>query len=192
VIPAALLIGLALAQDPDTTAQDGAPRTCDPAAVATLPTPEGRTAVAWVAPWGRSPRGWLTVVPARELRAWVAAQDPPWTGRTLQWLGLRKRNTDPKRRWKVVILEVEAEALCRPVIDAEKGEPVAGLPGCPARLARPDRRTRGCGRSLDRRTGEDGAPLWAVRRRDAEASGYCVVPLDRYLRTVREEAARSD
>jgi hypothetical protein len=158
------------------------PQVCEPPALERLAPPPDRLAVAWVGPWWRRPRGALRVVVARDLAAWVAAQDPAWTGRTLQRLGLRRRNTDPGRRYQVVVFDVPADALCRPTGHVAEGEPVAGTPACARRLSKPDRGSTGCGETIDRRTGEPGFELFVVPRRVAARDGYCAVPLDRYLR----------
>lgn len=173
-----LLAMAALAAEPDPELM--AP-VCSVEALAALPTPPDRLAVAWVSRWNRAPRGWLEVVPAAELGAWLARQDPPWTGRTLQWLGVRKKGTDPKRRWKVTVMDVERSQLCRPVAGVEPGTDVAGVLACPGRLGKPGRDTAGCGRSIDRKTTDDAAHRYAVRRSDAQTRGYCVVPLETYI-----------
>ncbi|MFK7928497.1 MAG: hypothetical protein AB8H79_09920 [Myxococcota bacterium] len=162
------------------------PPTCSTADLEALPKPADTMAVAWVAPWSRRPSGWLKVVPTVELSGWLAAQDPPWTGRTLQRLGLRRRGTDPKRRWQVRVYEVDRDQLCRPIATVEQDVIVAGLPACPARISGEGRKTAGCGHTLDRKTGEEGPTLFALKVGDVRDRGYCVVPLDRYI----EQAGR--
>jgi len=154
---------------------------CPAGDLARLPEPAERIAVAWVGRWRQRPRGALHVVPAAELAGWVASQQPPWSGRTLQRLGLRRRNKDPSRSYKVVIYEVDREALCRPVL-LEEGVDAGAVPACAPRLSKPTRARTGCGQTLDRRTGEPGLTLFVVRRRHAADQGHCAVPLDRYLR----------
>lgn len=166
-----LLAGLAFAE----------PATCSTADLEALPVPPEKMAVAWVAPWSRRPSGWLTVVPTAELAGWLATQDPPWTGRTLQWLGMRRRPTDPKRRWQVRIYEVEREELCRPLATVDPGVTVAGLPVCPARLGGENRQTDGCGRCRDRKTDGSGPTRLALKLGEVRERGFCVVPLDRYV-----------
>lgn len=172
-----LWLGLALAQD----AEEAPPPTCSTTELAALPEPPGRLAVAWVAPWHRRPHGSIRVVPTSELTGWLATQKPRWTGRTLQWLGLRRRNTDPRRRFQVRIFEVDASDLCRPVDGVEKDVSVSGIPACAPRRNGPDRQSDGCGHALDRRTGEPGPTRYVVKARDAREAGYCVVPLRRYV-----------
>lgn len=174
-----LLTLLAAAQEPQAP-----PPTCSTADLATLTAPDDRLAVAWVGPWHRQPGGSLKVVPVDELNTWIRAQDPPWRGRTLQWLGLRKRNTDPKRRFKVIIYDVDAAALCRPVTDIEKGALVGEVPACAPRHGDATKKQTGCGRTLDRRTGEAGAMQFVIKARVARESGWCAVPLQRYLQDV--------
>lgn len=175
-----LLLWLSLAWAEPGGAQEVPPR-CAAGDLDSLSTPPERLAVAWVGPWRRQPRGWLKVVPARELAGWVAEQDPAWAGRTLQRLGLRKRNKEPRRRFKVVIFDIDRADLCRPVLDVETGEPVGGVAACRARLTRPASRTTGCGHTLDRRTGEAGFTQLAIKHRTARDRGSCTVPLERYL-----------
>lgn len=174
-----LLALLAAAQEPEAP-----PPTCSTADLATLTSPGDRLAVAWVGPWHRRPTGSVSVVAVDDLNTWIRDQDPPWRGRTLQWLGLRKRNTDPSRRFKVMIFDVDAAALCRPVTDIEKGTLIADVPACAPRHGDATRKQTGCGRTLDRRTGEPGALQFVVKAREARRSGWCAVPLHRYLQDV--------
>lgn len=169
----ALLLNLAWAQSE--------PATCSQERLAELPEADARFAVAWVAPWRRHPHGHVSVVPTVELRSWLDAQNPRWTGRTLQWLGVRRRNSDPRRRFQVRILEVTRDELCRPMIGVEPGTDVNGVPACKPRLVGPERELDGCGRTRDRRTGEPGATRYVIDLSDARPRGYCVVPLQRYL-----------
>lgn len=169
------LLGLLAFADPPACPQD---------ALAELPTPEDRLAVAWVAPWRRRPHGRVAVVPTVELRDWLKDQDPWWTGRTLQWLGVRRRNRDPSRRYQVRVMEVHKEDLCRPIRGMEKGTDVAGIGACGVRDLGPSRSTDGCGRTLDRRTGKPGATRYAIDLSRVSSRGYCVVPLDRYIEEV--------
>lgn len=172
-----LLAGLALAE----------PATCSTADLEALPVPSEKMALAWVAPWRRRPSGWLTVVPAFELSTWLGQQDPTWTGRTLQWLGKRRRNTDPKRRYQVRIFEAEPSELCRPIATVDAETIVAGVPVCPARLSRSHGQTDGCGQCTDRKTGEPTATRYGLKVAEVKQRGFCVVPLDRYI----EQAGRA-
>jgi hypothetical protein len=174
----ALALAAALAAGPGAASEP----ICVEADFARLVEPPERLAVAWVGRWRREPRGALRVVPAADLARWVAEQEPAWEGRTLQRLGIRRRNTDPKRRYKVVIFDVPSTVLCRPVLDVAVGEIVAGMPSCSPRFAKPRRDRTACGATLDRRSGEPGLTALVVRRRDAIEGGHCSVPLDRYIR----------
>jgi hypothetical protein len=144
-----------------------------------LPTPPDRLAVVWIQRWKKPPRGALRVVAAADFAGWVAAQHPAWTGRTLQRLGERRRSTDPKRRWKVVVFEVARDALCRPV-DGVDGQ-VAGIDACPAAWSAAGPEQDGCGSTWDRKTGEPGFVAYYIKARAAGASGMCQIPLVRYL-----------
>lgn len=147
----------------------------------TLEPPPATLAVAWVSPVRQAVGGasWLPVVPAAELRAFVAKGSPS-QGRLLQALGLQKKDKEPRRRYKVTIFEVRADLMCRPVEGADEGFVVDGLASC----GHHDRATSGnsgCGYTTDREDGSRGFDLYRVPWRDAAARGFCVLPLERYL-----------
>jgi len=183
---AALLLVLGLQaradeDDADAAAAELEPPVCSTDQLQALPTPPERLAVVWVAPWWRRPHGHVTVIPTSELRAWLAEQSPRWTGRTLQWMGLRRRNTDPRRRYQVRILEVERDELCRPIEGVEAGVLVEGIPACRPRHLQARRKTDRCGHARDRRTDGTGPTQYVVKLRDVKERGWCVVPLRRYV-----------
>jgi len=162
-----LLLGaLALSQEP-----------CDP----TFDTPAATTSVAWVSPVRRRARGgkWLWVVRTSELRDWLTREPEAGVGRTLQWLGMRKKATDPRRRYKVTIFEARAVDLCRPVEDAE-GE-VVGVDACEGGLGRERGTFSGCGYATDLADGSRGPDLYRIRWRDAAVRGFCVLPAARFI-----------
>lgn len=176
MIPFILALNLAFAEPP----------ACPQDRLAPLEAPEDRMAVAWIGRWNTTPRGSVTVVSAMDLRDWLAAQNPRWTGRLLQWVGRRSQDTDPKGRWQVRIYEVDSTELCRPVPSVEQGVMVGGLPVCAKSKARPFRRSDGCGRALDRKTGQLGPEQFVMRVSDVKDRGYCVLPLTRYVDEVTE------
>lgn len=169
----AFLAAVALADD------GGAAGRCD----VREPLDRDTLSIAWVAPSRKrvGAGAWLTVVPTRDLRALIEAERAD-TGRTLAALGLHKSGRPVRGRWSVTVFEVDADTLCRPLDDAIAGEVVDGHPVCP----RGDRGTQGdldgCGYSEDTRTGQRGLDLFSIRWRDAATQGFCVLPLDRFIR----------
>jgi hypothetical protein len=146
-----------------------------------LAAPPPSLSVAWISPVGRrvSSRGYLSVVPAGELRRWVA-EERPGLGRVLQHLGERKRARDPRRRYKITIFDVSAADLCRPLDEVAEGTSVAGVAACPAprsRVAASD----GCGSWADAVSGDPTFPVYRVRWLDAARDGFCVLPAERFL-----------
>lgn len=152
-----------------------------------LPAPRDTQAVVWISPLGKTvgARARLRVVPTSALRA-AAKGGTLTSGRALQLLGLRKKDKAPRRGWKATVFQASSGALCRPVdLDeadsagsAWAGEFVAGLPVCPSPPRRAD---SGCGTTLDRASGEAGIEVFRARWRDLAPSGFCVLPLDRFL-----------
>jgi hypothetical protein len=146
-----------------------------------LSPPPDALSVAWVSPLGRhvASRGYLDVVPTADLRRWVA-DTRPGLGALLQHLGLRKRDRDPHRRYKVAIFDVARADLCRPVDDVEEGAVVAGVTVCPANRSDVNA-SDSCGSWRDAATGAPSFPLYRVRWLDAARDGFCVLPADRFL-----------
>ncbi len=149
---------------------------------ASLSEPPPNLSVAWVSPLGRrvSSRGYLSVVSATELRKWVAAEQPG-LGRLLQHLGLRHKDKDPRRRYKITVFDAKASELCRPLDDAIEGEVVAGIAACPANRADVDA-SDGCGSWVDHATGQPSLAVYRVRWLEAARDGFCVLPAERFLR----------
>jgi hypothetical protein len=154
-----------------------------PACESLSPLDRDALAVAWVSPAGRqvAQRTWLTVVPAASLRAW-AGREQATPARLLQHLGLRRRDTPPRRPWKVTILEVDAASLCRPAADLDDGTPLAGLVVCPRGDRTVPGRYDGCGYTTDLAGDGRGADVFAIPWRDAASRGFCVLPLERFLK----------
>ena len=167
-----LILGLALAQQPaDVPACDG-------------PWPELDEAlsVAWISPLRKTVRGgtWLTLVPTTELRSWAQTEGGGSVGRMLQHLGMRKRGTEPRRRYKVVVFDVRAENLCRPLGDREGGIEAGGLASCVEPGTRLKEAHDGCGRLVDTQTGAT-TPVLRARWDDVVRNGFCVLPAERFL-----------
>lgn len=153
-----------------------------PACDVALTAPTAELSVAWVSPLrqkvGR--RGWLEVVRTAELRREVASQNRS-VGRMLQLLGLRKRGTEPGRRWKVTIFDVRGADLCRPLAGYEEPATVEGVATCPGRLGRPTRTYSGCGWTTDLADGAPGLETFRIRWEDAARNGFCVLPAERFV-----------
>lgn len=140
--------------------------------------------VAWVSRLGATvgARTPLLVVRVADLRTTVEAQGRDAT-KTLQALGMiRKKGKADAADWKVTVFDVQRDWLCRPV-EGDSG----GVSACPTDLLhkapgiRPKAWT-GCGYVLDTRTGERTVDVYRVEWRDAVAWGFCVLPLERFLK----------
>lgn len=145
-----------------------------------LPSPAEALSVAWVSPLRRRAGAdrWLVVVPTADLRDFAEGEG---VGRTLQRLGLRRRPTDPRRRWKVVVFDVPAAALCRPLRDRTPGEVVADVATCDERRSAPRGRYDGCGWLEDAADGSPSAVAYRARWRDLAPEGFCVLPMERFV-----------
>ncbi|MGC6491657.1 MAG: hypothetical protein ACON5B_02355 [Myxococcota bacterium] len=160
------------------------PETCFEEPEAPLPS---TVSVAWISPVAqRVPlSGTLSVVPTRELRAWLEREQAD-VGRMLQAMGLRKRSITPKRPYKVTITEVPTDALCRP-IDHEAPDDgstvsVGGIALCPKGDAGLHQRHDACGRVQDRADGSPGLQVFRVSWKNAANQGFCVLPAKRFVR----------
>jgi hypothetical protein len=150
---------------------------------ASLSEPKQTLSVAWVSPVGRrvGASKWLHVVSNRDLATLVRGEKAG-VGRMLQSLGLRRRASDPKRRFKVVVFEVDRGILCRPLVEQLEGTTVSGVSACPTGLSKQGPE---CGYTVDRSTGEQGLDSYRVRWRDAARNGFCVIPAARYVAQTR-------
>lgn len=150
---------------------------------AELVEPKATLAVAWVSPVRRQVLGstWLQVVPNRDLTALVK-REKAGVGRILQAMGMRRRGSDPKRRYKVVVFEVDRGILCRPLETMAEGSTVDGVRVCAQGLSR---RGPECGYTEDRATKSRGLDAYRVRWRDAARNGFCVIPAHRYAAQTR-------
>lgn len=148
-----------------------------------LEAPPEALSVAWVSPLRRKvgKNGWLTLVPTTELKAFADEHAKGSVARLLQHVGQRKRSSEPSRSYKVVVFDVRAEQLCRPLEDREGGEEAFGMVSCPERVSRFRERTDACG-TLEDRAGGEGPPVFRARWRDVVRNGFCVLPADRFVR----------
>ncbi len=153
---------------------------CEPLAV-----PPEAVQVAWISPVRQRARAgtWLAVVRVADLRTWIRTRAPDQE-RLLQGLGIwGRRGGGPfrHRRWKVTVFDVRTALLCRPVEYATEVDTVDGVPACPSTGQTGVRYDTGCGTTVDTATGAPGLDLFRIRWRDAAASGFCVMPLERFL-----------
>ncbi len=164
----AWLVGVAIAQEPACNVE--------------LTPPPGRVSVAWISTLGArtGANGWLTVVPTAALRQYTTSERPG-VGRLLQHLGERRRSSDPRRRYKITIFDVDSDALCRPIAGADEQSVVGGLPACPESKAKINAAYSGCGVLVDRGTGEDSLPVFKLTWAEAAFDGFCVLPVERFL-----------
>ncbi len=165
------LLSLALAADPPA---------CESVQ---LPEVESSISVAWVSKVGKTVgrNGEITVVPTAELRTWVAAESRGSVGRMLQRLGLRGRPSDPKSLWKVVVFDALPSDLCRPVAGHEDPVAIGGLVSCKAGKSKPSAGQTGCGRTVDRATGQPGPVQFRGSWADVARNGFCVLPAERFV-----------
>jgi len=136
-----------------------------------------------VSPLGKrvGKNGWLTLTPTQELRSWARAEAGGSVARLLQRVGLRKRSKEPSRPYKVVIFDVRAEQLCRPLGDREGGQEAHGMVSCTERVSRFREDNDSCGTLVDRATGGEGPVVYRARWRDVVRNGFCVLPAERFL-----------
>lgn len=146
------------------------------------PILKDRLSVAWISPLSASAghRSWVPVVQTSELRE-VLGQTHADLARMLQLLGMRRRSSPPKRRFKVVVFEVDPEHLCRPIDGPEQGTIIDGQVACPPRFGKAKRHYKGCGFTTDRLDASRGLDLYRVQWRDVARSGFCVLPADRFV-----------
>jgi hypothetical protein len=150
-----------------------------------LTEPGSSLSVAWVSPLGKRARGkaWLYVVPTADLRAFAAA-DGKEVVRLLQWAGVRRSSRPPRRQYKVVVFDVSADRICRPVVaapgDLEAGR-LAGVAPCDEDHAGPHRKYEGCGWITDLATGEPSIQAYRARWNDLAVNGFCLLPLERFV-----------
>ena len=106
-----------------------------------LPTVRSDTSMAWVSRTGDHARGgeYLWVTPTGELSAWIGRQDRATLGGLLRHLGLRRRKSEPKRHYKVVVFDATHASLCRPIEGEAPGAEISGVVTCETNLSRSNR-----------------------------------------------------
>ncbi len=150
---------------------------------AALTTPPESMSVVWVSPLRAKvgSKGWLDVVGTRELREWVSAESGGSVGRLLQYLGLRRSDRDPRRRYKVTIFDATSSDLCRPLNGYEDPAAVEGMVTCPPKLGKVTSTYDGCGFTTDLASQSHGLELYGARWDDVARNGFCVLPADRFV-----------
>jgi hypothetical protein len=154
------------------------PATCD----ALAPVPD-TVQVAWVSKLGKraGSRTVLQVVRVADLRKRIEVEQRDPQG-VLQALGLVGKKA--RGKWKVVIFDVKADNLCRPVEGAE-GE-LTGVRACEEKWQKPASGVRddgfsGCGYARDTQTGERTLDVFHVDWAHAASWGFCVMPFERFV-----------
>ena len=146
--------------------------------------------IAWISPVREQVRSneYIEVISYSDLRQWMSADERD-AKQLLHQLGMlskrSKREVDPSD-YKVVIFDVHAERVCRPINTEEAGTEIEGLPVCEVRGARPTSLyTRhgftGCGYTQNTKTMSRGFDVYRIRWVDAATWGFCVMPLERFL-----------
>lgn len=157
------LVGAALA----------APASCD---VSGFTAPGESVQAVWVSPVRRRTRANqpVEVVLVEDLRDFIGSNKADQT-RVLQALGLvgKRAGWRANRLYKVTIFEVAGEELCRPISGHEPGAVITGARVC--------ERSRACGRTDDKLTGQPGLAVYEIPWRDAARWGFCVAPLELYV-----------
>ncbi len=143
--------------------------------------------VAWVSPVAKTvgARSWLDVVRVSDLRALLNGKGVTRV-RLLQALGLagaRGKGRAVKRDYKVTIFDVRSSWLCRPMRGGTADKVVEGVAVCASGQQKGARRAfTGCGYTRDTVTGGRGLDVFKVRWRDASSGGFCVLPLERFMK----------
>ena len=79
------------------------------------------------------------------------------------------------------MFDVARTSLCRPLAEVGEAEVVAGVQACDERRSRARGRYDGCGWLTDV-TGEPSLPAYRARWRDLAGNGFCVLPMERFVR----------
>lgn len=144
--------------------------------------------VAWVSPVQKTVRAqsWLDVVRVSDLRTFLGAKGMTRV-RLLQGLGIanaKGKGRAVKRDYKVTIFDVRSAWLCRPMSGDNADRVIEGVAVCGSGQQDGARRAfTGCGYTRD--TGSSsgrGLDVFKVRWRDASSGGFCVLPLERFMK----------
>lgn len=154
----------------------------EPCELGFAPPPEV-VSVAWVSPT-REKAGnnkWLSVVPTRELTAWLREHPDATTGDLLRRVGMRTKPGEPRRTYKVTIFEVASQHLCRPIEGALETDVIDGVHACSGGLNRTTKTYDGCGVATDFNLASPGPTLYKAQWRDLARNGFCLLPAERFV-----------
>ena len=145
--------------------------------------------IAWVSPVRKQVgmNRWVEAVRVQDLRAWVRKHGKDQV-RLLKGLGMvraRGGKLARKRAYKVTIFDVESRWVCRPIEEVEPGDLRSGAITCEEKQQKPlmghKKGWTGCGYIEDTQTKDRSLDVFRVKWSDASSSGFCVMPLDRFL-----------
>ena len=171
----AMLLGLASAQD---------------ACQSTRTITEDSLQVAWISRTDKQvwDKTYIEVVRTGDLRSWLDRNGRD-TLRLLRGLGMVKGNKGEgaaKKNWKITVFDVRRDVLCRPIRDGVPGENVGGVAICEESEQSwkwgYSKGFTGCGYIEDTQASVRGLDVFRVRWADASAWGFCVLPLERFLK----------
>jgi hypothetical protein len=146
--------------------------------------------VAWISRtdkqvWSNS---YVEVVRTGDLRTWLDRNGRD-TLRLLRGLGMvkgTKGQSAAAKGWKITLFDVKRNVLCRPIHDGEPGEDVGGVAVCEDSEQSwkwgYSKGFTGCGYVEDTQAGVRGLDVYRVRWADASTWGFCVLPLERFLK----------
>ena len=159
----------------------------DEAACGALSAVPDALQVAWVSPVRDRVRAGSTIEVVRVADLRRLAQDKGSTPiRLLQALGIvntKGRGRAAKRDYKVTIFDVRSAWLCRPMDGRTADKVVNGVAICPGGQSGGSKRSyTGCGYTNDTLKDGRGLDVFKVKWRDASSGGFCVMPLDRFMR----------
>ena len=145
--------------------------------------------VAWVSPVSKSVgmNGWMETVRVADLRAWIRKNGTDQV-RLLKGLGMVRAKGGKyaaKRKYKITVFDVKREWLCRPIEDGTPGAVNQGVTICEEKqhkgLWGHKRGYTGCGYIEDTLSQSRSMDAFRIRWGDASRSGFCVMPLERFL-----------
>lgn len=145
--------------------------------------------VVWVSPMGRRVKrgAQVEVVRLQDLRKFVV-ENKADEARVVQALGMAPRwgGRRAERPYKVVIFDVRADWMCRPVDGQVPGAEMNGVVACDGRSGgrayQHGPGFTGCGYTLDTGASTRGLDVFRVRWSDASAGGFCTMPLSRFIK----------
>lgn len=149
----------------------------------------GEVQVVWVSPMGRRVKrgAHVEVVRLQDLRKFVV-DNKASEARVVQALGMAPRwgGRRAERLYKVVIFDVRAEWMCRPVDGQTPGLEMSGVVACAGQVGgrayQHGPGFTGCGYTLDTGASTRGIDVFRVRWSDASAGGFCTMPLSRFIK----------